>query len=166
LQLDIGEAYVMNLYRESIFCPVFRGDTPDQKRFFDVILSGCIPVVMAHYWQQEGSKLTSYFAPGVPNPTFLPWAKGSFGEKYPNMGVDYSKLVVEIEETGCPYLDCMPSILEGWLKDPAALLEKQKEVAKYACLFSFGMQQNTFQYVDAMSTLLVRAGHYLVNEAA
>lgn len=164
--LDVGEAYVMSLYRESIFCPIFRGDTPDQKRFFDVILSGCIPVVMAHYWQQDGSNMTSYFAPGVPNHRFLPWALGSFGEKYPDMGVDFSKLVIEIDETGCPYLDCMPSILEGWLKDPAALLEKQKEVAKYARLFTYGLQKNMFLYVDAMSTLLVRARHYIVHETA
>jgi len=34
------EATTMQRYRESIFCPCFRGDRPDVKRFFDVLLSG------------------------------------------------------------------------------------------------------------------------------
>ena len=109
--------------------------------------------------------MTSYFAPGTPNSKFLPWARGSFGGKYPMMGIDYSRLVIEINERKCEFLDCLPTILEGFLKDPAALLEKQKEVAKYARLFSFGMEENAFHHADAMSALLVRARHYLVHEA-
>lgn len=157
----VGEAETMQQYRDSVFCPVFRGDEPNQKRFFDALLSGCIPVVMAHYFR-EG---TSYFAPGVENRRVYPWAKGSFGEKFPEMGVDYSKLVVEINETDCGAMDCLPGKLEKWLNDPEALRQKQLDIAKYARLFSYGMQQNAFTYADAMSALLVRARHYVIHEA-
>ena len=39
--------FFTHLYKDSIFCPTFPGDTPPQKRFFDVILMGCIPVVLS-----------------------------------------------------------------------------------------------------------------------
>ena len=45
-----NEQEVMQIYRDSIFCPCFRGDGPEQKRFIDAILSGCIPVVMSYEW--------------------------------------------------------------------------------------------------------------------
>ncbi len=93
-------------------------------------------------------------------------AKGSFGEKFPEMGIDYSKLVVEINEIDCGAMDCLPEKLENWLNDPEALRQKQLEIAKYARLFSYGMQQNAFKYADAMSALLVRARHYVIHEAA
>ena len=164
----VGEAHTMQLYRDSVFCPVFRGDTPDQKRFFDAILSGCIPVVMAHYWKEGNDERnsTSYFAPatGTTLSEVYPWAKGSFGEKYPDMGIDYSQLVIEINEQDCG-MDCLPNTLERWLKDPIALREKQKVLAKFAPLFSFGMKDNAFNHVDAMSALMIRARHYVLHEA-
>lgn len=93
-------------------------------------------------------------------------AKGSFGEKFPEMGIDYSKLVVEINETDCGEMDCLPGKLEGWLDNSEALRRKQLEIAKYARLFSYGMQQNAFKNVDAMAALLIRARHYVVHESA
>ena len=91
-------------------------------------------------------------------------AKGSFGEKFKEMGIDYSKLVVEINESECGEMDCLTGKLENWLNDPKALRQKQLEIAKYARLFSYGMQQNALKYADAMSALLVRARHYVIHE--
>ena len=55
-------------YRNTVFCPVLKGDLPYQKRFYDVIVSGCIPVV----WLQKssGQKETgcySWWGHGAPN---------------------------------------------------------------------------------------------------
>lgn len=132
------------------------------------MMSLCIPVVMAHYWDdKEGFMDSSHFAPGVSVSKTYPFVKGSF-EKYPDMGIDYSKLVLEINEKECynatGILDCLPVILKKWLKDPVALREKQYSLAKYARVFSFGMEDNAFQYVDAMSALLVRARHFSMYE--
>ena len=125
---------------------------------------------MAHYFKANKDadfNSTSYFAPaaGAEISKVSPFARGSFGPKYPNMGIDYSKLVVEIDELSCGYtVDCLPARLKKLLDDPAALREKQRYVAKYARLFSFGMKDNAFQYADAMSALLVQARHYTLNE--
>jgi hypothetical protein len=152
-----SEQETLQKYRQSIFCPFFRGDSPNQKRFFDVIMSGCIPVAMTYKWSDEkGRDATSYFAPGVPISTYLPFAKGSFAGR-PEMGIDYSELVVEIDaECG---LECMQPSLEALLSDTAALRTKQKALVKYAKVFSFGLEENAFEYVDAVTALMVYARH-------
>lgn len=87
------------------------------------------------------------------------------------MGIDYSQLAVEINEIECGKLDCLPATLEKLLSsDPngsgiALLREKQRNLARYARLFSYGLGENAFQHVDAMSALLVRARHYAVHKA-
>eukprot|EP00584_Thalassiosira_punctigera_P024351 CAMPEP_0172574100 /NCGR_PEP_ID=MMETSP1067-20121228/136531_1 /TAXON_ID=265564 ORGANISM="Thalassiosira punctigera, Strain Tpunct2005C2" /NCGR_SAMPLE_ID=MMETSP1067 /ASSEMBLY_ACC=CAM_ASM_000444 /LENGTH=560 /DNA_ID=CAMNT_0013366723 /DNA_START=93 /DNA_END=1775 /DNA_ORIENTATION=+ len=166
----VWEAHTMQLYRDSVFCPSFRGDLPAQKRFFDAILSGCIPVVMAHRRAKNRRTgeyepcETSYFSPGAPLSMVYPWARGSFGERHPDMGVDYSQLVVEIDAVDCG-VDCIPKTLEKLMEDPVALRQKQYSLARYARLFSYGMGDDALRPVDAMSALLVRARHFVVHEA-
>jgi hypothetical protein len=41
-------AEIYDLYRNSVFCPVLAGDETWQRRFFDAMACGCIPVVMSH----------------------------------------------------------------------------------------------------------------------
>jgi hypothetical protein len=41
-----NEDDIIPLYRNGVFCPSFRWNTAAQKRFFDVLLSGCTPVVL------------------------------------------------------------------------------------------------------------------------
>ncbi|CAK0821669.1 unnamed protein product, partial [Prorocentrum cordatum] len=40
-------ALVLEEMFRSVFCPVVQGDVPHQKRLFDAMLTGCIPVVIA-----------------------------------------------------------------------------------------------------------------------
>jgi hypothetical protein len=159
-----NEQEVMSLYRHSIFCPSLRGDSPDQKRFFDAILSGCLPVVLTYRFHSEsdpdGVNLTSYFGPNVPLKNYLPFAKGSF-EGEPDMGIDYSQLVVEVD--GACGLACMKPTLEALMKNPEELRRKQKAVARYARLFSVGLEDNAWKYVDAVTALLVHARHEIMN---
>lgn len=44
---DIDITY-RHAYRMSTFCPCPGGDSPSAKRMFDVILGGCIPVILSH----------------------------------------------------------------------------------------------------------------------
>jgi hypothetical protein len=146
------EQETMQLYRQSLFCPSLRGDSPNQKRFFDALLSGCIPVVMAYTRNNE----TSYFAPNVPVSNYLPYARGSFhGE--PSMGIDYSELVVEIDEK-CG-LACIKPTLEALMKNKKELRQKQRAVVKYARILSYGLAENAWKHVDAMTAMLVQARH-------
>eukprot|EP00980_Cylindrotheca_fusiformis_P029974 scaffold24130_cov142-Cylindrotheca_fusiformis.AAC.4 len=43
-----GKYQFPHAYRHATFCPCPGGDTPSAKRFFDVILAGCVPVVLSH----------------------------------------------------------------------------------------------------------------------
>lgn len=149
------------IYRQSIFCPILRGDSPPQKRLFDAIMSGCIPVVLAYKWQENNSNstLVSYFAGGVPNSVFLPFARGSFtGE--PDMGIDYGEIVVEVD--GSCGLPCMKPELERIMKNPEELQRKQRAIARYSTLFTFGLEQNAFKYPDALSAMLVSSRHHVL----
>lgn len=149
-----NEVETMKLYRQSIFCPCLRGDEPNQKRFFDVILSGCIPVVMSY---ASGQNSTTYFAPGAyPIEKFLPLAQKAFAGA-PTMGLNYSDVVIEIDGKCGPA--CMKGNLEALLKDPVRLRHKQARLDQVARLFSFGMGQDAFQHVDAVTALLVQARH-------
>jgi hypothetical protein len=57
---------------------------------------------------------------------YLPFAKGSF-EGEPDMGIDYSQLVVEVDGASCG-LACMRPILEALMKNLEELRRKQKAV--------------------------------------
>jgi hypothetical protein len=155
------ESEVMKLYRESIFCPIFRGDSPIQKRFFDVLLSGCIPVVMTYYRTPNSNNYqnaTSYFAEGAVTVTdTYPFAKSTFDGRS-DLGIEYSSLVVEIPG-GC--LECIGPTLKNILSRPELLREKQNHLASLSTLFSYGMEGNFLKHPDAVSALLVQAKHYV-----
>ena len=59
-------------YRESIFCPVLSGDLCWQKRFYDVILSGCLPVVLEWTTDQPEGQQRSWFLPNNLNRNLSP----------------------------------------------------------------------------------------------
>jgi hypothetical protein len=153
-----GEANTQQAYRDSVFCPSLRGDYPPQKRFFDVLLSGCIPVVLAHASREP--QVQSYFAPGAPSVVrTYPHAIGSF-DGWPEMGIDYDQIVVSVNATcGMP---CMFPMLEDLLiNQPDVIREKQRAISRLAPLLSFGMEQNGLQHSDAVAALLVHARHYV-----
>jgi len=151
------EVDVMKLYQRSIFCPVFRGDGPTQKRFFDAIVNGCLPVVLEYQSFVPGH--TSHFCPGAdPIELVYPFAVGGFlGPYFNNMGIDYSQFVVTVDGT-CG-VSCIPTTLESLMKNSTALQKKQQSMARYAQLLTYGMEQNMLQYPDAVSAILVKARH-------
>jgi hypothetical protein len=153
-----GEAEIMEMYRDSIFCPCLRGDSPPQKRIFDVILSGCIPVVIEHESNEPG--YPSHFAARATSiRVTYPFAKGSF-YNYANMGVDFSDLAVTVP--GSCGFDCFISTLQDLLVNHKDVVrEKQRKISEYASLFSFGMEQNGLVHADAVAALLVQARHYI-----
>jgi hypothetical protein len=181
-----NEQQVMQIYRESIFCPCFRGDGPEQKRFIDAILSGCIPVVMSYEWDDEDddnaanvttTKSTyttkghghrqhykSYFSSHAKLAIIskvYPWSVGSFfGPQYPDMGIDYSDIVVEINSKKCA-VECIPTVLGDLLKNPDVLRKKQEYLANVATLLTYGMEHNSLQYVDSITAVLVMVKHYI-----
>lgn len=144
-------------------------------------MSGCIPVVIKYEWQEkeeeEGTDDTtnttttttttatqkSYFAPRtVKVQDMLPFAKGTFPHQ-PNFGIDYSELLLELDghPDACG-LPCIKDAVEDLvLHHPDKLRQKQRMIAKYSRIFSYGLQDQAFEGPDAVSALLVTVRMYI-----
>ena len=157
-QIHGGELHILQAYRDSVFCPTLRGDSPPQKRFFDVLLNGCIPVVLAHD-ESTDPPFLSYFAPrGASTARTYPYAIGSF-DGWSQLGINYETIVVQVNGTcGMP---CFFPLLEDLLVNrPHEIRAKQQEIARLAPLFTYGMEHNRLQQADATAALLVHARHH------
>jgi len=83
-----GESGISEAYHDSVFCPCLRGDAPPQKRVFDAMLSGCIPVVL-EYDPTGDQHYPSHFTSGTwTTRQTYPYVRGTFSG-YDNMGIDY-----------------------------------------------------------------------------
>lgn len=154
-----NETAILEKYRESIFCPCLRGNTPAQKRFFDVIMSGCIPVVMEYASSKEEGYPSFFKEHETSIRLSYPFSKGIFQDE-PEMGVNYHEIVVTINRT-CR-IDCMLQTLENLIANhPKTILAKQKKIAELARLFSYGIEHNALRYPDAVSAMLVQIRHYV-----
>ena len=154
-----GEEEIFRLYKDSIFCPCLHGDTPGQKRIFDVWLSGCIPVVL-EYDQSHETGYPSHFEPGGSSIRIVyPFVRGNFFDE-PDMGIDYHQLLVPINGTcGVPCL--IPTLEKLLVDEPQQIQQIQDNIAQVVSLFSFGMEDNTLRYPDAVAAALVQIRHYL-----
>jgi hypothetical protein len=155
-----SEDDVFSLYRNSVFCPCFRGNTPAQKRFFDVLLSGCIPVIIAHDKSHEKGHPSFFQARGTSIRLSYPFSKGIFHNE-PSMGIDYRDLVVMVNGTcGIPCL--VPTVENLLLHHPERLRQIQEKIASVATLFSYGMEDNALKSPDAVAAILVQIRHHLL----
>lgn len=146
---------IMEIYTQSLFCPVLPGDGPPQKRFFDVILMGCIPLVPV--WPAADGGVSFWRNGSASIRATYPFALGSFFRD-DDAGVDYlSDLVLPFD--GACGLACMKGAVEA--VSPEKLKQLQANLLKYAPLFSFGLEGNMYQSVDAFSALLVSLRHYV-----
>jgi len=142
------------------FCPCLRGDEPPQKRIFDVLLSGCIPIVLEHTPSLEEG-WPSFFAPVSHSiRQTYPFSRGNFFN-HTDMGVEFRDMVVALPSDGCGMKCIVQTVEELLTKRPEVILEKQRNIAKYAALFSYGMEQNGLKYPDAVSAMLVQVRHYV-----
>ena len=153
-----AEEEIFKMYRDSIFCPCLHGDTPGQKRIFDVWLSGCIPVVL-EYDQSHETGYPSHFEQGGSSIRIVyPFVRGTFFDE-PVMGIDYYQLLVPINGTcGVPCL--IPTLEKLLLEEPHQIQQMQDNIAQVVSLFSFGMEHNALRYPDAIAAALVQIRHY------
>lgn len=143
---------MLTLYQESTFCPCLPGDTVTQKRFFDAILSGCLPVVLQFTHESydswhpfDNSKLDNT----------VPFAHPlQYG---PDLLVNYSEFVVEA--------DSPKTITQSMMKilnDPEELHRRQVAMSHVAPLMTYGLgPKNAHRYDDAFARLLRGLKYYL-----
>mmetsp|Transcript_31985 Transcript_31985/g.58611 ORF Transcript_31985/g.58611 Transcript_31985/m.58611 type:complete len:462 (-) Transcript_31985:453-1838(-) len=137
-----------HMYQDSIFCPTLPGDTPPQKRFFDVIMMGCIPVVLEFDSGQEGKK-SWHQNGGQPLENSYPWIQGS-NSTDPKNEIDYRSFVVVV--TG-GVQNVRPAI-EALMQNYTEVRRRQLTLMKYAPYFSYGMGADAHKYPDAFSKIL------------
>ncbi|CAB9504478.1 expressed unknown protein [Seminavis robusta] len=182
------EQATFELYQNSIFCLILPGDGPAQKRFFDVIMSGCIPVVFVSQRRQNLDPSVAKAYPswwsGMDNSiparqsirTSYPFPKGFFLDQ-PSLGIDYSSFVVQITHDTTPgrscdfscghkvnatcQLDCLVPELERIMDTPEELVRLRRNLQEAAVLLNYGMEDHAFETFDAFAVLLAQLGHIL-----
>jgi hypothetical protein len=148
------------LYRQSTFCPILMGDECAQKRFFDVILAGCIPVVLEFEGDEEGWPSWYNHKRCSVRRTY-PFARGTYFNDM-TAGLDYSSFVVSVNGT-CG-LSCMKAVLEHVMKDEGRLKLLRENMYKYASLFTISLDASENEKrPDAFSAIMVTLRHYLRN---
>jgi hypothetical protein len=154
-------------YNESIFCPCLPGDLAWQKRFFDALISGCIPVVLKFDTPNlPGGK--SWFLPEGESGELAsvqqayPFAKGAFGGKT-DIEIDYESFVLEvpIDVKSQDNVSGVVKSMEAILSDPFELRRRQLAMMKSALSFTYGMGKDAHQHDDAFSRILKTVRYYL-----
>ena len=144
-----GLGYFNSIYKHSVFCPVLPGDSPPQKRFFDVIIMGCIPVVLAFETDMTSQSKTSWHSPGgFPVEFSYPFAKhsNSIGTE---SEIDYDSFVVQVREVGE-----MRETLEKLFRNHTEIQRLQLNLMKNAQYFLYGMGDDRHLHEDAFAKIL------------
>jgi hypothetical protein len=159
------------MYRDSVVCPILPGDNPWMRRFFDVIFSGCLPLVVE--WPlstvNEGSNksATSWWIPGgVSNLNNHPFIKGLIdnnGNESNHMEwIDYDSFVVKA--AGNPKdesnLTSILTAIESILNNPKELRRRQLNLMSYAPRLTYGLGLDAHKYDDAFSQIMRQLERY------
>lgn len=163
-----GDAVLMafDRYQDSTFCPILAGDSCQQARFFDVMLSGCIPVVLSfsstdilskhkHSWAEN---LTSWYREGGETTA----AVYPFHSSLVDFGIDYDKCVLavpaKVQRDVRKLFNVMETII---LHHPAKLRKLQTNLKRCAMRTTFGMGINAHKYDDAFAQTIRMIRYYL-----
>jgi hypothetical protein len=150
---------IITLYRNSTFCPILPGDNCPQKRFFEVILNGCIPVVPQFEASNEAGFPTFYRFSGLCSiRTTYPFAAGTFLNDM-KAGINYMDLVVPFD--GLCGLDCMKPAMEKVLANATELHRLRSNLHAFSKLFRFGLGEDSYQAMDAFTAITVSLRHYV-----
>lgn len=143
-----GPPLVLEQMLRSVFCPVLKGDWTHQKRLFDAVLTGCIPVVIAFPSHRPG-KVSWWRAGGPPVENMVPFPED----------VDYRRLVLEVPER---------ELMEGRFVDAMLHLSESEVRARQEAMREF-RQLLRFDFTgsgpDAF-TMTVRAVHRFLRQNA
>jgi hypothetical protein len=142
-------------YRESVLCPILPGDNCWQRRFFDVIRNGCLPLVLE--WPKDNGE-RSWHTPGqygCSTQLAYPFIKGMFWND-PRIEIDYDSFVVRAlgnvaDETN---VSSILTTMEEILADPQEVARRQRNMMAVAPLLTFGLGQDAHVYDDAFARIM------------
>jgi hypothetical protein len=151
-----ANAYTLLLCTFSFQLP---GDECSQKRFFDAILNGCIPVAKL---LDDGKGMPRFVAWNCVVSFTYPFSQGSIlggRSKTTKAGIDMFGIVLTYDgECG---FDCMRAPMERLLSNETALREHQLRLRDYAMLIGFGLSEESYEYPDAFMATMVSMRHKL-----
>ena len=150
---------VLDDYRNSIFCPVLAGDYSWQGRFFDVVLSGCIPIVLQ--WKFPNGQDKSWFLPpqdsmSVTIQQAYPLAKGMFGHDV-SIELDYESFVVACpaNEKNESDVSILLRTMKEWIENrPEDIRVIQERLRQAALALSWGIGPDAHQYDDSFRRVI------------
>jgi hypothetical protein len=146
------------LYSESIFCLILPGDLPPQNRFFDALLHGCIPLVPLFYESSNALPLpsthdnpTSFVVTSVP----ATYPYGRFVQFHGDAlaGIDWLNGDMMVTFDGACGAPCARQAMEQVMNNVTKLRRAQDNLKTYAPMFTYGLEQNMYQNVDAFYAL-------------
>jgi Exostosin family len=145
---------IFEFYQDSVFCPCLPGDTVTQKRFFDAILNGCLPVVLRF---PHGSNLTWHPFQNSLLQNALPFAHSA--QFSTDLLVNYTDFVVEVD---LPASNVVHAMTE-WLQPERAqeLKRRQEAMSRVAPFLTYGLGPEAHQSDDAFARLLRGLKHYV-----
>ncbi|KAL9179807.1 hypothetical protein ACHAXT_007777 [Thalassiosira profunda] len=146
------------MYGMAQFCLVLPGDSPSQKRFFDAILSGCIPVVLSFESSMAGLAGRSWHIPdGHPVYDVYPWATGS-NSTYKHFEIDYPSFVVEVYGG----VGNIKSAIESVVANQTDVRRRQLQLMRYAPAFAYGVGTDAHAHDnDAFARIIGSLRYYL-----
>lgn len=133
-------------YGESYFCPILEGDLPYQKRFYDVILAGCLPVVVA-FPSRGDNPHRSWWRPN--------WLGYDITHPFPSY-IDYSEFVVQLDTIE----DIVPT-LSALIQDKAKIQKMQRALGKAAPKLVYGLDDDFDAPGDAFDGILRELEDYV-----
>jgi len=165
-----------HLYQESVFCPCLPGDTVTQKRFYDVILNGCIPVVLrfphgGENGNNEPHEGKANASTAATTTTWHPFENSRLEASLPfahpdqyhgdlDLLINYTNIVIEVD---LPASNLAQAMIDWLAPERAnALKDRQNAMKAIAPLLTYGLGPlEAHQSDDAFSRLLRGLKHYL-----
>jgi Exostosin family len=166
---NFNEQEALNAYGDSVFCPVLAGDLCWQKRFYDVILSGCLPVVLEWTDPNRPEDWRTWFTPSGAAVSSVeecyPFMKGQFGND-DSIEIDYDEFVVRAPGNASNEEDVssLRLTMEQLGKDTSRIHEMQLALMTAAQRMSFGLGVDAHQSNDAFAHILRALAHVVAQK--
>ena len=155
----IGGGAAFEAYQDSVVCPVLPGDSAWQRRFFDVLMSGCLPLVIE--WDMKDGP--SWHIPKGDRDLddVYPFFPGGFYDN-PLTNIDYDSFVVRVPGKHRRHNDFseVEAAIEKLLANTTELQRRQVHLMENAPKFAFGLGIEAHKYDDMFARILRAMGQY------
>ena len=162
-------------YPNSILCPVLPGDTTWQRRFFDVMACGCLPLVVSYPVLPNSKKQvnrTSWFLPDprLSTQSVFNTDVWSVEETHPFTDtIDYSSFVIECPGNYTHPSDMshiVPACIENLISNHAEIIKQKQDALQQSVVkVLYGVGPDAHVYDDAFAQLIRSLRHYLNKHA-